>query len=311
MEQHFLSLVHSPPPSSLSLCFARLISNSSLSPFLLHSTNIHLFLLLMDPSEKSTSLSTSGVSNIIPRGDPYYTHGMHENSVMLSLVLSESRENYPTWYRQMMVVLTQKNKLGFVDGTRTDTGKDNRPYEAWQKCNHLVLSWIQKNASPNIGKKIHGMDKAADVWSFLKSRYSPGDVFIISGLRDEIHSLRQRKDEEVTSYFNRFGTLWEQLEILWPLPVCTCRRKCTCDALRRVEKQRWQDKLGSFLRGLHDRFNPARLEIMKKDSYKSLEQVHRYLLGEEKQMDRDKPRAQQSQPPSSSSSVSKQPGKGN
>nr|KYP70628.1 hypothetical protein KK1_009851 [Cajanus cajan] len=54
----------------------------------------------------------------------------------------------------MKQVLLTKNKLKFVNGKISPLASDDPLYEAWERCNVMVLSWIIINLSLEIVKSI-------------------------------------------------------------------------------------------------------------------------------------------------------------
>ncbi|MCI38983.1 hypothetical protein A2U01_0060212 [Trifolium medium] len=75
------------------------------------------------------------------------------------------------------------------------------------------------------------MENTIDVWNDLKERFSQGDLVRIAELQQEIYSLFQ-DSRSVTEFFSALKILWEELELYLPIPTCTCRVKCNCEAMR-------------------------------------------------------------------------------
>jgi len=91
----------------------------------------------------------------------------------------------------MRRALLSKNKLKFVDGSIKIPERDDPTYEAWERCNMMILSWITRALSLQIAESIVYIDVAKILWEDLKERFSKGDYFQISGLLQEIHSVKQ------------------------------------------------------------------------------------------------------------------------
>jgi len=64
----------------------------------------------------------------------------------------------------MVMSITAKNKLGFLDGSLNkpldDSGFESR---AWVRCNTMVLSWILISVSKEIASNVIYIENAADV----------------------------------------------------------------------------------------------------------------------------------------------------
>jgi hypothetical protein len=94
---------------------------------------------------------------------PYHLYNRDSpRSILVSLPLDG--ENYQTWSRSMVMSITAKNKLGFLDGSLNkpldDSGFESR---AWVRCNTMVLSWILISVSKEIASNVIYIENAADV----------------------------------------------------------------------------------------------------------------------------------------------------
>jgi len=79
--------------------------------------------------------------------NPYYLHpGENPRMILVSPPLSET--NYHSWSRNMRRALLSKNKLKFVDGSIKIPERDDPTYEAWERCNMMILSLITRTLSP-------------------------------------------------------------------------------------------------------------------------------------------------------------------
>lgn len=206
---------------------------------------------------------------------PLYVHPNENPSVILvSPPLSE--KNFHSWSRSMKMSLLTKNKLGFVDGTIPDPGEAHALYPYWQRCNTMVLGWLIRSMNPEIAQSILWREKAIEVWSELKERFSQADLFRISELQEEIYNLKQG-DLSVTKYFTAMKILIDELEVLKPIP------SCNCSALAKIKEDRNSDHVIRFLRGLSDQFSGVRSQIMLMESLPTLNRVFQLAAQQERQ----------------------------
>lgn len=56
-------------------------------------------------------------------------------------------KSYGGWRRAVFIALSAKNKLGFIDGSITETTTCSPSFKAWNRCNDMVISWLL-NHSP-------------------------------------------------------------------------------------------------------------------------------------------------------------------
>jgi len=120
-----------------------------------------------------------------------------------------------------LVFYSTKNKAQFVDGIAAEAEKKDLAYNAWKRCNNMVVSWIVHSVSSDIKQSILWMDKAEEIWNDLKARFFQGDLLRISDLQMEAASMKQG-ESTVTEYFTKLRTVWDELENFRLDPPCTC-----------------------------------------------------------------------------------------
>lgn len=80
----------------------------------------------------------------------------------------------------MTMALTAKNKLAFVDGSLSqpaiDTGAE---FQAWVRCNNMILSWILNSVSKEIAASAIYIDTCHGMWLDLKERFSQKNLLIL------------------------------------------------------------------------------------------------------------------------------------
>jgi hypothetical protein len=72
-------------------------------------------------------------------------------------------ENYSTWIYSMLVALSAKNKLCFIDGSLSKPFVFESYFHAWTRCNDLVVSWIFNSISKEIYNTVIYITFAYDV----------------------------------------------------------------------------------------------------------------------------------------------------
>ncbi|XP_019162022.1 PREDICTED: uncharacterized protein LOC109158591 [Ipomoea nil] len=87
------------------------------------------------------------------------------------------------------------------------------------------------------------------------------DIFRVSDLHAEIHEIRQG-DLNIGTYFAKLKVLWDELQVIRPLPTCNCARRCDCGLLDKLQAYLDSDNLSVFLRGLNDNYVSVQLQIM-------------------------------------------------
>ncbi|GAU49830.1 hypothetical protein TSUD_293850 [Trifolium subterraneum] len=213
---------------------------------------------------------------------PYYVHSSDgPSSVKVTPLLTGS--NYHSWSRSMRRALGGKLKLEFVDGTIPVPADQFDPsFRAWNRCNMLVHSWIMNSVSESIAQSIVFMENAIDVWNDLKERFSQADLIRIAELQQELHALQQ-DSRSVTEFYSDLKLIWEELEIYLPMPNCSCRNRCTCEAMRSARANHALLYIIRFLTGLNEHFAVVKSQILLMDPLPPMNKVFSLVLQHQRQ----------------------------
>jgi hypothetical protein len=72
----------------------------------------------------------------------------------------------------MLVSLSAKNKINFVDGSICKPPENDDLFLAWTRCNDMVVSWILHVVLSDIKSNIIYITSSKIMWEDLKHRYS-------------------------------------------------------------------------------------------------------------------------------------------
>ena len=104
---------------------------------------------------------------------PSFLHnGDHPRMNLVSHPLTGA--NYHTWRRAMLMALTAKKKIGFVDGTIPRPNSNDIMYNARCRCNSMVFSWIINTVAKDIANSLLYLDFANDI----------GNIFVIDSFKE-------------------------------------------------------------------------------------------------------------------------------
>jgi len=132
---------------------------------------------------------------------------------------------YLAWSRSMRRALGGKNKLFFIDGSLLVPDMLDLNRSAWERCNHLIHSWIINSVSEPIAQTLVFHEYVFDVWEDLKERFSKDDRIRIASICSSIHSLKQGS-KFVLECFTKLKSLWEEFNSHRPIPTCSCIPQC-------------------------------------------------------------------------------------
>ncbi|KAL5570766.1 hypothetical protein UlMin_020363 [Ulmus minor] len=204
----------------------------------------------METPGSENSKNSSGNFAIDDPSNAYFLH--HSDSPGLVLVSQPLiGDNYASSSRAMLIALSVKNKLGFIDGSISKPQGTDPNLNSWIRKNIIVISWILNSISREISASIIFSDSTYEIWLDLKDRFQQSNGPRIFQLRREL--MNHVQDQNFVSvYFTKLKSIWEELSNY--MPNCTCG-KCTCGGVKLLNFHYQMEYIMSFLMGLHDSFS--------------------------------------------------------
>ncbi|XP_075107188.1 uncharacterized protein LOC142180152 [Nicotiana tabacum] len=110
--------------------------------------------------------------------------------------------SYGSWHRNILVALSMRNKLDFINGITNKPLVGSPIVRQWQQCNDLVVSWLTNSLTKEISRSVEYSELAKDIWRELDERYSMADGARIFELKKELSHMSQGP-LDIGSYFNK------------------------------------------------------------------------------------------------------------
>ena len=117
-------------------------------------------------------------------------------------------KNYQSWSRAIVLTLTAKKKIGFVNGKISMPEIDSPLYEDWESCNTMVLSWLINSMHVDVSSNIMYCETTREMWIELQNLFSQDNGPKIYNLQREISHISQNQ-MLVTEYYSKFKKLWD------------------------------------------------------------------------------------------------------
>ncbi|KAF7123853.1 hypothetical protein RHSIM_Rhsim12G0120200 [Rhododendron simsii] len=215
--------------------------------------------------------------SVIDTSSPYFIHSSdHPGLVLVSKRLNG--DNYGMWYRSMIIALTAKNKIGFVDGTIEPPSASKKPmdFALWVRCDKMVLSWLLNSVEPDLADGVVYAETSREVWEDLHDRFSQGNAPRIFQIKKAIGSHSQGSTS-VSAYYTKLKSLWDELSSYQNPPTCSC------GGMKVFNDQQDQDRIMQFLMGLHENFGPIRGQILLMNPLPTVRKAYSLIIQEEKQ----------------------------
>lgn len=136
----------------------------------------------------------------------------------------------------------------------------------------LVHSWIMNSFLEFIAQSIVLTKNVVDVWNTLKEYFLHSDLIQIYEFQQDVYSLI--KDPcWVIEFFYDLKVLWEELEFYLPTPTCTCRFKCSCEAMRNAYSNHKLSYIICFPISLNLNFSMVKYQVLRTDILPPLNKV--------------------------------------
>ena len=167
----------------------------------------------------------------------------------------------------MQRALRAKNKLAFITGTiNQPTDQADPLFDLFERCNDMVVSWLQNSISTSIRSSIAFVDSARDIWLDLQVCFSHQNGPRIYQLKKTFANLSQENDT-VSLYYGKLKTIWDETLIYDPIP------SCNCGAMKIISDRYQRDYVFQFLMGLNDSYSAIRDQIMLLDPIPTIARI--------------------------------------
>ncbi|GAV65656.1 UBN2_3 domain-containing protein, partial [Cephalotus follicularis] len=155
--------------------------------------------------------------------DPLYLHPSDTPGINLVTEQLIGTENYGVWSRAMLIALTAKNKLGFIDGTCEKPDTTSPKLHQWERCNAFVLSWIMNTVSREI---FNGSLTVSAYYSKLRQLWDEYDSLVTlprcgcpTSRAYVEHDQQQKLLQFLMGLNDSYGDIRSQILMMNPLPT--------------------------------------------------------------------------------------------
>src|SRR3954471_1545677 len=90
--------------------------------------------------------------------------------------------------------------------------------------------------------------------------------------------------KKISDYFTELRSLWEELDQYRPIPSCTCRVTCACQAMRNSRSFRAEDRIIQFLIGLNEEFHGVVSQVLLMDPLPQINRVFSMVMQQERKI---------------------------
>lgn len=186
-----------------------------------------------------------------------------------------NKTNYNEWAGNLRMALKVRKKFGFVDGTISQPSEDSDDFEDWWTNNVLVLSWIKRTIAETVRSNLSHMEIASDYREHIRRRYSVKNGQRVHRIKAEL-ATRRKQGSSIEEYYGKLMKLWTSLSDLRQSKTCSCSIGLS------MEKEREEDKLHEFLKGLDESlYGSVKSNLLSRDPLPTLDKAYSVLLQDE------------------------------
>ncbi|XP_070034452.1 uncharacterized protein [Nicotiana tomentosiformis] len=168
-------------------------------------------------------------------------------------------KGYRGWRRAVVIALSAKNTLGFIDGNLRVPQAESGLQKSWTHCNDMVLSWLLNSLSKEIAESVLYSQSTKDFWSDREDRFGQTNGAKLFQLQKELSSVVQ-KNSSVSTFFTKMKSLWDELDALNTFSAYVC--ECEFGAKAKSVKAHQNKRLLQFLMDPNDIFIGVRNNIL-------------------------------------------------
>ncbi|XP_056697366.1 uncharacterized protein [Spinacia oleracea] len=219
-------------------------------------------------------------SSLNPNSAYYLSNNDLNTSKLVNIVFDGKCFN--DWKRSMVIALSARNKLSFVDGTMNQPAVGSVNFRIWNRCNDLVISWMLGSLEVSIARSVLYLKTAREIWLDLEERFCQSSGPQLFTIQQKLCDLNQEDDEQISSFFTKIKLLWDQLDGLDPLPSCVCTG-CSCTLTQKLLKSQQDQRLIQFLMKLNQKYDHSKSTILMMSPLPTISKAYGLLLQEEQQ----------------------------
>lgn len=141
----------------------------------------------------------------IDSSHPFFIHPFNSPGMML-VNTPFAGKGYVGWKRGILIALSAKNKLGFIDGSIVEPKISSERYKSWSRCNDMVISWLLNALSREIVESVLYSKTARYIWNELEERFGLTNGPQLYQLQQQISELTQG-NLDIAAYYTRLKRL--------------------------------------------------------------------------------------------------------
>ena len=208
---------------------------------------------------------------------PYYLHPSDASFILVSAPFSGT--NFNDWKRAVVIALSAKNKLAFIDGSIPKPELNSPTFKCWDRVNNTLMTWFMKILYQPIARSVLHFPTAFDIWRDLHERFGQTSGTQIFSIFQQLADTKQGSDS-ISSFYTKLKILWDEQDAIQPLPSCVCN-DCTCRITSKLLHIQEEKRLIIFLMKFSSSFTQVRSSLLMQYPMPAISHAYRLLIQEE------------------------------
>ncbi|XP_009764221.1 uncharacterized protein [Nicotiana sylvestris] len=203
------------------------------------------------PTGSPSTIQSPQITITNDSSHPFYLHPSDSPGMILANSIFDGK-GYGGWRRAVLIALSVKNKVGFIDATITEPPADSASFKAWNRYNDMVISWLLNSLSKQIAESVLYSKTVKEIWKELEDRFGQSNGALLYQLQKELSDLVQGSSD-IAGYYTKFKKIWDELDSFDTCTCCSC--ECSCGRKSRFVRSRHDGRFIQFLMGLNDAYS--------------------------------------------------------
>lgn len=145
----------------------------------------------------------------------------------------------------------------------------------------MVIGWLIASLDRVVAKSVMYNKYGSEIWTDREERVSVSTFAQIYALHEELSNVSQEANMNITEYFTKVKSFWDEIDNLNPLPTCVCNG-CSCCLTKKVLKLQQDQRLMSFLMKVDGQYSPVKTNILMLPELPNVSTSYRMLYQEQK-----------------------------
>ena len=152
----------------------------------------------------------------------YYLHSTNLANAKLVFILFNGTR-FCDWKHSMMISLSAKNKVAFVDGFLLTPTSVEDEQKAWDRYNNMVIGWTIASLERMTAKSIMCYRNNSEIWCNLEERFGKTNSTQLYFIK-ELFNATLGSGMNIAQFYSKMNALWDEIYNVSPPQAYICEK---------------------------------------------------------------------------------------